>query len=75
MTLRLELLLPDVMTENEVGHSDETECHISHLSPGQNNLHPGSPDQLAELKQWRRIWLASELEQVNSDLLDNGPVR
>lgn len=34
------------------------------MSPGQNAVLRGSPDQVAELRQRRRIWLTSGLEQI-----------
>ena len=54
MTLNLELLFPDVTTEEEVGYSFLPRATSVILSPGQNDLLPGSPDQVAELRSRAR---------------------
>lgn len=77
MTRNLEHLPPDVTTEEEIGYSFLPGATSVILSSGQNDLLPGSPDQVAELRsrpRSRRIWLTSGLEQINRDLLDSCPV-
>lgn len=71
----LELLPTEVMIEEETSYSALPYATSVNLSVHQNNLPPGSPDQVEELKsspRKRRIWLISGLAQVNSDL-DNCP--
>lgn len=77
MTLNLECLPPDVMTEEEISYTFLPCATSVILSSSQNDLLPGSPGQVAELRsrpRSRRIGLTSGLEQINRDLLNSSPV-
>lgn len=77
MTLNLERLPPDVTTEEEISYSFLPCATSVILSSRQNDLLPGSPDQVAELRsrpRRRRTGLTSGLEQINRYLLDSCPV-